>query len=112
MRRLSAMHRSPFGEENLLLAGTHTHSAPGGFAGMLLYDYTDGGVDDATVECIVEGCVRAIEMAQANLAPAGSTPTATRSPTADATARLRRTCAIRRPSATATAPTRIARCCC
>ena len=63
------MHRSPFGEENLLLAGTHTHSAPGGFSGMLLYDYTDGGVDDATVECIVVGCVKAVEMAQANLAP-------------------------------------------
>ena len=69
VRRLSAMHRSPFGEENLLVAGTHTHSAPGGFSGMLLYDYTDGGVDDATVECIVDGCVRAIEMGQANLAP-------------------------------------------
>jgi neutral ceramidase len=69
VRRLSAIHRSPFGEENLLLAGTHTHSAPGGFSGMLLYDYTDGGVDGATVECIVDGCVRAIEMAQANLAP-------------------------------------------
>ncbi len=69
VRRLSAMHRSPFGEENLLLAGTHTHSAPGGYSGMLLYDYTDGGVDDATVECIVEGCVNAIEMAVANLGP-------------------------------------------
>jgi neutral ceramidase len=69
VRRLSALHRSPFGEENLLLAGTHTHSAPGGYSGMLLYDYTDGGVDDATVECIVQGCVNAIEMAQANLAP-------------------------------------------
>lgn len=69
VRRLSAMHRSPFGEENLLLAGTHTHSAPGGYSGMLLYDYTDGGVDDATVECIVEGCVNAIERAVANLGP-------------------------------------------
>lgn len=69
VRRLSALHRSPFGEQNLLLAGTHTHSAPGGYSGMLLYDYTDGGVDDATVECIVQGCVKAIEMAQANRAP-------------------------------------------
>jgi neutral ceramidase len=69
VRRLSAVHRSPFGDENVLLAGTHTHSAPGGYSGMLLYDYTDGGVDDATVQCIVQGCVKAIEMAQANLGP-------------------------------------------
>ena len=36
---------------------------------MLLYDDTDAGVDDATVECIVDGCVKAIEMAQASLVP-------------------------------------------
>jgi neutral ceramidase len=71
LKRLAATHGGVYGEENVLLAGTHTHSAPGGFSGTLLYDYdfARGGCDEATVTCIVEGCVRAIEMAHANLAP-------------------------------------------
>src|SRR5437016_4849446 len=58
-------------DDNLLLAGTHTHSAPGGYSGTLLYDFdfSRGGCDEATVTCIADGCVRAVEMAHANLAP-------------------------------------------
>ncbi len=69
--RLAASHQGVYTEENVLLAGTHTHSAPGGFSGNLLYDFNFdiGGCDEATVECIVDGCVRAVEMAHANLAP-------------------------------------------
>lgn len=69
IRRLAEKHGALFNDENVLLAGTHTHSGPGGFSGMLLYDYTNGGCDDAVVTCIVEGCVGAVEMANANLAP-------------------------------------------
>ena len=71
LKRLAASHARVYTEENLLLAGTHTHSAPGGFSGNLLYDYNFdiGGCDEATVACIVDGCVRAVEMAHANLAP-------------------------------------------
>jgi neutral ceramidase len=71
LERLAATHESLYTEENVLLAGTHTHSAPGGFSGMLLYDFdfSRGGCDEATVTCIVDGCVRAVEMAHANLAP-------------------------------------------
>jgi neutral ceramidase len=71
LRRLAASHPGVYTEENVLLAGTHTHSAPGGFSGNLLYDFNFdiGGCDEATVECIVDGCVRAVEMAHANLAP-------------------------------------------
>src|SRR5829696_1250953 len=71
LRRLAASHHGVYTEENVLLAGTHTHSAPGGFSGNLLYDFNFdiGGCDEATVECIVDGCVRAVEMAHANLAP-------------------------------------------
>ena len=71
LRRLAASHQGVYTEENVLLAGTHTHSAPGGFSGNLLYDFNFdiGGCDEATVECIVDGCVRAVEMAHANLAP-------------------------------------------
>ena len=71
LKRLAASHGRAYTQENVLLAGTHTHSAPGGFSGMLLYDYDfeRGGCDEATVTCIVDGCVRAVEMAHANLAP-------------------------------------------
>lgn len=71
LERLAATYGGLFTEENVLLAGTHTHSAPGGFSGMLLYDFDfdRGGYDEATVACIVEGCVGAVEMAHANLAP-------------------------------------------
>ena len=71
LRRLAASQDRVYTEENVLLAGTHTHSAPGGFSGNLLYDFNFdiGGCDDATVACIVDGCVRAVEMAHANLGP-------------------------------------------
>jgi neutral ceramidase len=71
LTRLAAAQERVYTEENVLLAGTHTHSAPGGFSGNLLYDFNFdiGGCDEATVACIVDGCVRAVEMAHANLAP-------------------------------------------
>jgi neutral ceramidase len=71
LERLAATHHDLYTEANLLLAGTHTHSAPGGYSGALLYDFdfARGGCDEATVACIADGCVRAVEMAHANLAP-------------------------------------------
>ncbi len=69
--RLAAALGGMYTDENVLLAGTHTHSAPGGFSGTLLYDFdfARGGCDEATVTCIADGCARAVETAHANLAP-------------------------------------------
>src|SRR4051794_38032608 len=71
LERLAATHGDAYTDANLLLAGTHTHSAPGGYSGALLYDFDfeRGGCDEATVTCIADGCARAVEMAHANLAP-------------------------------------------
>ena len=71
LERLAAGHPGVYVEGNVLIAGTHTHSAPGGYSGNLLYDYDfgNGGCDEATLTCIVEGCVEAIEAAHANLGP-------------------------------------------
>jgi neutral ceramidase len=71
LERLAASCPGLYSEENVLLAGTHTHSAPGGYSGMLLYDFDfeRGGCDDATVTCIADGCARAVEIAHAALAP-------------------------------------------
>ncbi|MDQ6778337.1 MAG: neutral/alkaline non-lysosomal ceramidase N-terminal domain-containing protein [Actinomycetota bacterium] len=70
LRRLAANHGELYTEENVLLAGTHTHSAPGGFSGNLLYDFdfARGGCDEATVSCIADGCAQAVEKAHGNLA--------------------------------------------
>jgi neutral ceramidase len=71
LARLATSCPGLYTEENTLLAGTHTHSAPGGYSGMLMYDFdfVRGGCDEATVGCIAAGCVRAVEMAHAGLAP-------------------------------------------
>ncbi len=71
LARLATSTPGLYTEENTLLAGTHTHSAPGGYSGNLLYDFdfARGGCDEATVTCIAEGCARAVEMAHAALAP-------------------------------------------
>ena len=69
LSRLAERYGRMYTDENVLLAGTHTHSAPGGYSGMRLYDYTGGGCDEAVVACIADGCMRAIEMADVNLAP-------------------------------------------
>ncbi|HUO69788.1 MAG TPA: neutral/alkaline non-lysosomal ceramidase N-terminal domain-containing protein [Solirubrobacteraceae bacterium] len=71
LERLTASHPGLYTDENVMFAGTHTHSAPGGYSGTLLYDFdfSRGGCDDATVTCIAEGCARAVQMADANLAP-------------------------------------------
>ena len=71
LERLATTHPGLYTEATLLLAGTHTHSAPGGYSGSLMYDFDleRGGLDEATVECIATGCVRALEMAHTNLAP-------------------------------------------
>jgi neutral ceramidase len=71
LARLATNCPGLYTEENTLLAGTHTHSAPGGYSGMLMYDFdfVRGGCDEATVSCIAEGCARAVEMAEAGLAP-------------------------------------------
>lgn len=71
LKRLAAKYGDTYTEENVLVAGTHTHSAPGGYSGALMYDFDfeRGGCDEATVMCISDGCVRAIERADSNLAP-------------------------------------------
>ena len=55
--------------DNVLISGTHTHSAPGGYAGYRLYDLTGKGFDTNTFECIVSGILTSIRKAHNNLGP-------------------------------------------
>jgi neutral ceramidase len=56
VKRLQAMGM-PYTSDNVLISGTHTHSAPGGYTGYKLYDLTGGGFDDHTYQLIVSGMV-------------------------------------------------------
>ncbi|WP_306204405.1 neutral/alkaline ceramidase [Actinoplanes sp. RD1] len=59
----------PYDVSNLVLTATHTHSGPGGFDEHILYNLTTLGFEAQTFEALVAGIVRAVEEAEAGLAP-------------------------------------------
>ncbi|MEN8447584.1 MAG: neutral/alkaline non-lysosomal ceramidase N-terminal domain-containing protein, partial [Cyanobacteria bacterium J06555_13] len=69
VKRLQLKFHSLYKEENILIAGTHTHSGPGGFSKSRLYEHVTGGFDPHTFECVVSGIVESIEKAHFNLEP-------------------------------------------
>src|SRR5438067_278852 len=60
VKRLKEQFQTLYTSENVLISGTHTHSAPGGYTGYVLYDLTGKGFDQNTFECIVSGMVTSI----------------------------------------------------
>ena len=69
LNRLQSEFGSLYTNNNVLLSGTHTHSAPGGYAGYRIYDLTGKGLDLNTFQCIVQGIVASILKAHDNLGP-------------------------------------------
>jgi neutral ceramidase len=69
VKRLQKKFGTLYTSDNVLISGTHTHSAPGGYAGYIIYDITGEGFDPHTYECIVSGMVASIQKAHNNLAP-------------------------------------------
>ena len=67
--RITASLGGFYTSENIWLAGTHTHSAPGGYTYHYYYNYACNGFDVHTHENYVDGIVNAIEKAHANLEP-------------------------------------------
>lgn len=63
LRALEREDIQVFTNENLLIAGTHTHSAPGGYAGYVLFDQPSGKVDPVTLKTMVDGIAKAIKIA-------------------------------------------------
>jgi len=59
----------PYRDDNIWIAGTHTHSGPGGFSHHFLYNATGLGFDAHVFDCIVAGIVRAIENAHLDIGP-------------------------------------------
>lgn len=65
-RRLPGL---PIDHDSVMVTGTHTHSAPGGYLDHFLYNMSGGGFVPDVFERIVDGMVRAVEQAVASAAP-------------------------------------------
>ncbi len=70
VRQLKAHFGDRYGNENVLLAATHTHSAPGGYSHYILYNLTILGFSEASFRIVVDGIVESISRADSNLAEA------------------------------------------
>lgn len=69
IQRLGSQFQFLYNDDNVLISGTHTHSAPGGFSDSELYEHVIGGFNPHTFECVVSGIVASIAQAHHNLAP-------------------------------------------
>lgn len=71
LERLNALYgtKSRWNEANLLIAGTHTHSAPGGYSEYGLYTLTNRGFDEGVFETVVQGIVNAVSAAATRARP-------------------------------------------
>lgn len=70
LRRLDQFFGDRYTSENVLLAATHTHSGPGGYSHYTLYNLTILGFSEQSFRTVVDGIVRAIALADANLTSA------------------------------------------
>jgi neutral ceramidase len=69
LRRLKATHGDTYTDQNVAITATHTHSGPGGYGEDILYNLTTFGFRQKTYDALVDGIVRAIDNADADLAP-------------------------------------------
>jgi neutral ceramidase len=69
MEKLHATYGGEYTNHNVMLAGTHTHSGPGGYYGYALYDFAIMGFDRQNYNAIVEGIYQSIVRAHNNLKP-------------------------------------------
>jgi neutral ceramidase len=58
-----------YGDDNVLLSATHTHSGPGGYSHYFLYNVTTSGFISENYDLIVDGIYQSIKRAHNNLAP-------------------------------------------
>ncbi len=67
VKRLIDYFGDKYKDENVLITGTHTHSGAGGYSYYPLYISLTGGFDKQNFECIVNGIVESIKIADGNL---------------------------------------------
>ncbi|MFI1470214.1 neutral/alkaline ceramidase [Streptomyces wuyuanensis] len=69
LARLKERYGGLYGEDNVLLSATHTHSGPGGHSHHLAYNLSVLGFQDATYRAIVDGIVESVAEAHEDLEP-------------------------------------------
>ncbi|WP_405791640.1 neutral/alkaline ceramidase [Streptomyces sp. NBC_01506] len=67
--RLKERYGSLYGDENVLLSATHTHSGPGGYSHNVAYNLSVLGFQSATYRAIVDGIVESVVKAHDDLRP-------------------------------------------
>ncbi|MFJ9624356.1 neutral/alkaline ceramidase [Streptomyces sp. NPDC101181] len=69
LARLQERYGSLYGEENVLLSATHTHSGPGGYSHDVAYNLSVLGFQKETYRAIVDGIVDSVTKAHEDLRP-------------------------------------------
>ncbi|MGI9278521.1 MAG: neutral/alkaline ceramidase [Endozoicomonas sp.] len=66
---LESRYSGVYSAENIVLSATHTHAAVGGQSHYTLYNFTIGGFIEQNYDTMVEGILKAVELAHEDLAP-------------------------------------------
>ena len=69
LKKLREKYGDKYNDGNVLIAATHTHSTPGGTTDYSLYNITTMGVHKQSLDATVDGFAKAIDRAEADLAP-------------------------------------------
>ncbi|XP_049620626.1 neutral ceramidase-like [Suncus etruscus] len=69
LNRLKSKYGSLYRRDNVILSGTHTHSAPGGYFQYTVFVISSQGFSNRTFEYMVAGIVKSIDIAHKNMKP-------------------------------------------
>ncbi|XP_046412285.1 neutral ceramidase [Neodiprion fabricii] len=69
LKKLSGRFDDMYSDKNVMISGTHTHSAPGGYMMDVLFDLTTFGFVQESFNAIVNGITKSIERAHDALVP-------------------------------------------
>ena len=58
LERIAELYGDLYTEQNVMLSGTHTHQAPGGYFSYWIYQFISGGWVNETYNTYVEGIVQ------------------------------------------------------
>ncbi|XP_043912351.1 neutral ceramidase [Protopterus annectens] len=67
MQELKNRYGDLYGQDNVVLSGTHTHSGPGGYFQNTLFMVTSKGYFKPSIRAIVNGIVKSIDIAHENM---------------------------------------------
>ncbi|XP_069836426.1 putative neutral ceramidase C [Dendropsophus ebraccatus] len=67
MNKLKSKYGDLYGQDNVILSGTHTHSGPAGYFQYTIYRLTSKGFSREGTDAIVNGIVKSIDIAHAGM---------------------------------------------